>query len=154
MLHAQLGVAAENSGKLVTEVRQRARQKAAETHRNKIIIDGPPGIGCAAIASLAGASLALVVTEPTVSGEHDLARVLSLNRHFDVPSAICVNKWDLNPEMAERIEKHAREQGARIAGRIRYDASITRAQMQSLSAVETDAPSGADIRKVWEALDF
>lgn len=154
MIHAQLGVAAENSGKLVTEVRLLARRKAEEAQCRHIIIDGPPGIGCAAIASIAGASMALAVTEPTVSGEHDLHRILSLARHFSVPTAICVNKWDVNPEMTERIERRSREQGAQIAGRIRYDAAITQAQMQGLSVVETDAPSAADIRTVWESLNF
>ena len=96
MVHARLGVAAENSGKLVSTVRREARRIAEEENRSLIIVDGPPGIGCPVIASVTGASLVLVVTEPTVSGEHDLERVLSLTRHFDIPAAVCVNKWDLN----------------------------------------------------------
>ena len=83
------------------------------------------------IASVTGATLVLAVTEPTVSGEHDLERVLSLTRHFNIPAAVCVNKWDLNAEMTERIEDKARRAGARIAGRIRYDRAVTLAQMQS-----------------------
>ena len=154
MVHAQLGVAAENSGKLVTHVRQQARLIAEMDNRNLIIIDGPPGIGCAAIASMTGASLALAVTEPTVSGEHDLDRILSLARHFGIPCAVCVNKWDLNPEMTEQIERKARLSGARVLGRIRYDRAVTLAQMQELAVIETNAPSAKDFRVIWEQLEL
>jgi len=94
----------------------------------------------------------LVVTEPTVSGEHDLARVLALAGHFRIPAAICVNKWDLNAEMTERIEAKARQAGARIAGRIRYDRDVTLAQMRARAVVETKAPAAADFREVWSRL--
>jgi MinD superfamily P-loop ATPase len=94
----------------------------------------------------------LVVTEPTVSGEHDLERVLALTKHFSIPTAVCVNKWDINPEMTERIESKACKAGARIAGRVRYDAAVTRAQLQQMSVVETEAPAAGDIRQVWERL--
>ncbi|MDY0270021.1 ATP-binding protein [Trichloromonas sp.] len=154
MVHARLGVAAENSGKLVATVRQEARRVAEEQGLKLVIVDGPPGIGCPVIASLSGASQVLVVTEPTVSGEHDLERVLKLARHFEIPAAICVNKWDLNPEMAERIETLARAVGATVAGRIRYDRAVTQAQIRALAVVETDAPSAGDIREVWRTLGF
>lgn len=108
MVHAKLGIAEENSGKLVTAVRKEARQLAEKQERELIIVDGPPGIGCPVIASLTGASLAFIVTEPTLSGEHDLHRVLELTRHFGIPAAVCVNKWDLNPSMAEQIERKAK----------------------------------------------
>ncbi len=121
MVHARLGVAAENSGKLVSLVRREARRIAEEQGVPLVIVDGPPGIGCPVIASVTGASLVLVVSEPTVSGEHDLERVLALTRHFEIPAAICVNKWDINPEMTDRIEEKASLAGAKIAGRIRYD---------------------------------
>jgi MinD superfamily P-loop ATPase len=150
MVHARLGVAAENSGKLVSTVRREARRIAQEQHRALVIVDGPPGIGCPVIASVTGASLVLVVTEPTVSGEHDLERVISLTRHFGIPTAVCVNKWDLNPEMTERIEEKARRVGARIASRIRYDRTVTLAQMQERAVVELDSPAGTDIRELWE----
>lgn len=152
MVHARLGVAAENSGKLVATVRQEARRIAEEQGRNLVIVDGPPGIGCPVIASLSGASQVLVVTEPTVSGEHDLIRVLELTRHFRIPASICVNKWDLNPEMAERIENQARAAGAQVAGRIRYDRAVTRAQIQERAVVEIEAPCGEDIRGLWRTL--
>jgi MinD superfamily P-loop ATPase len=152
MVHARLGVAAENSGKLVSMVRQEARRIAEEKKSELIIVDGPPGIGCPVIASVTGASLVLVVTEPTVSGEHDLERVISLTRHFNIPTAICVNKWDLNPEMTNHIERKARQANAKIAGRIRYDRSVTLAQMQELAVVEINSPCGADIQSIWKQL--
>jgi len=152
MVHARLGVAAENSGKLVSTVRREARRIAEEENRPMVIVDGPPGIGCPVIASVTGASLVFVVTEPTVSGEHDLERVLSLARHFTIPAAVCVNKWDLNAEMTERIEDKARRAGARIAGRIRYDRAVTLAQMQERAVVETEAPCAEDIRQIWNQM--
>lgn len=152
MVHAQLAPAAENSGKLVTTVREQAWQLAVNRRRSLIISDGPPGIGCPVIASLSGVSLALVVTEPTVSGLHDLQRVLALARHFSVPAAVCVNKWDINALQADRIEAAARSAGAEVVGRIRYDRSVTQAQLQRKAAVEIDCPAAADIRGVWQQI--
>ncbi len=152
MVHARLGVAAENSGKLVSTVRRKARRIAEENGHSLVIVDGPPGIGCPVIASITGASLVLVVTEPSVSGEHDLERVLALTRHFEIPAAVCVNKWDLNAEMTERIEDKALREGARVAGRVRYDRAVTAAQMQERAVVEIDAPAAEDIRDVWSQL--
>jgi len=154
MVHARLGVAAENSGKLVSIVRREARRIAEAENHPLVIVDGPPGIGCPVIASVTGATLVLAVTEPTVSGEHDLERVLSLTRHFDIPAAVCVNKWDLNAEMTERIEDRTRKAGARIAGRIRYDRAVTLAQMQARAVVETEAPCVEDIQRVWNGLSL
>jgi MinD superfamily P-loop ATPase len=151
MVHARLGIAAENSGKLVSTVRREARRIAEEGDHPLVIVDGPPGIGCPVIASVTGASLVLVVTEPTVSGEHDMARVLSLTRHFDIPTAVCVNKWDINPEAAERVEEGARRAGAQVAGRIRYDRAVTLAQMEERAVVEgRNGGCAADIRSLWD----
>ncbi len=150
MVHAQLGVAAENSGKLVTTVREQAWAVAVDKRLQLIISDGPPGIGCPVIASLSGVSLALVITEPTVSGLHDLQRVLALARHFSVPTAVCVNKWDINPHQTERIEAAARSAGAEVTGRIRYDRMVTQAQLQQKAVVELDSTAGADIRTLWK----
>jgi MinD superfamily P-loop ATPase len=152
MVHARLDTAAENSGKLVSTVRREARRIAEEEQLPLILVDGPPGIGCPVIASVTGATQALIVTEPTVSGEHDLERAIALTRHFKIPTAVCVNKWDLNGGMTERIERKAEQAGARLAGRIRYDPSVTAAQMRSQAVVETPAPSADDIRRVWEEL--
>lgn len=154
IVHACLGTASENSGKLVSTVRREARRVAEERGLPLIVTDGPPGIGCPVIASVTGASQVLVVTEPTVSGEHDMDRVLSLTRHFGVPVAVCVNKWDINPEMTERIEQKAKAAGAQVVGRIRYDRAVTAAQIQAKAVVETDAPSGADVRSVWKNLEL
>ena len=150
MIHACLGIAAENSGKLVATVRREARRVAEENGLNLIITDGPPGIGCPVIASMTGASQVLVVTEPTVSGEHDLMRVLKLALFFDIQTSVCVNKWDINPEMTERIERQTVAAGARFVGRIRYDRMVTTAQIQAKTVVETNAPSAEDIRHVWK----
>ena len=150
MVHAKLGIAAENSGKLVSTVRREAKAIADEQHKGLIIVDGPPGIGCPVIASLTGASQVLVVTEPTLSGEHDLGRVLSLTGHFRIPTAICVNKWDLNPAMTERIEDKARSANATVAGRVRYDRDVTTAQVYAQAAVERDGKAAEDIRLLWE----
>lgn len=152
MVHARLGVAAENSGKLVTTVRQQARRIAETADHPIVIVDGPPGIGCAVIASLTGASHVLIVTEPSVSGEHDMDRVLALTRHFGISTSVCVNKWDINPEMSAQIEAKARQAGAQIVSRVRYDASMTRAQIQARAVVETDSPCAEDIRKIWQEL--
>jgi MinD superfamily P-loop ATPase len=150
MVHACLGAAAENSGKLVSTVRREARRIAEEKGLPLIVTDGPPGIGCPVIASITGASQVLAVTEPTVSGEHDLERVLKLALFFEIPTSVCVNKWDINPEMTERIEKKAEATGARVVGRIRYDRAVTAAQIQAKAVVETDAPSAEDIRSLWK----
>ncbi len=152
MFHAHLEVPAENSGKLVTLLRQKAAALAEELGGLNILVDGPPGIGCPVIASVSGADVLLVVTEPTTSGLHDLERVLKLASHFGVPASVCVNKWDLNPELTEEIEKRTHQRGAEFAGRIRYDPAVTRAQMEQRAIVETDAPSAQDVRYVWEKL--
>ncbi|MBK7701794.1 MAG: ATP-binding protein [bacterium] len=154
MVHARLGIAAENSGKLVSTVRREARRIAEQEQRSTILVDGPPGIGCPVIASVTGASLVLAVAEPSVSGEHDLERINALARHFGTPIAVCVNKWDLNPEMTERIESRARQGGMRVVGRIRYDRAVTQAQMQERAVVETDAACAPDILDVWRQLDL
>lgn len=152
MVHAKLGAAAGNSGKLVFFVRTEARRVAARDHRSLIVIDGPPGVGCPVIASVTGTSLALVITEPTVSGEHDLDRVLRLTEHFGVPTAICVNKWDVNASMTERIERKAMERGAAVAGRVRYDDSVTSAQLDAKAAVEVGGGASDDIRALWQGM--
>ena len=154
MVHACLCAAAENSGKLVSVVRREARRIAGEKGVPLIVTDGPPGIGCPVIASVTGAAQVLVVTEPTVSGEHDLERVLTLTGHFGIPTSVCVNKWDINPEMTERIERKTEASGAQVVGRIRYDRMVTAAQIQAKAVVETDAPSAEDVRNVWKKLEL
>jgi len=153
MIHAKLGMAQSNSGKLVSIVRQNARTIAEQRNLGLVIIDGSPGIGCPVIASVTGASLVLVVTEPTLSGEHDLKRVIQLTRHFGIPATVCINKWDLNPEISDGIEQYCRSESIPVAGRIRYDRRFTEAQMHARTVVEM--PSGevaADICSLWDAV--
>ncbi len=153
MVHARLGVAEENSGKLVSTVRREARNVAATDGLRTIIVDGSPGTGCPVIASITGADLLLIVTEPTVSGLHDLGRVADLARHFALRVLVCINKWDLNPQMADRIESLCIERSIRVAGRIRYDRAVTEAQIRGLSVVEHQQDGCAqDIRDLWSAV--
>jgi len=153
MFHARLEIAAENSGKLVSTVRAQAKQFADAIQADWLIIDGPPGTGCPVIASITGTDAVLVVTEPTLSGEHDLLRVLQLARHFEIPAFISVNKWDINSEMTARIEEAASKAGATVLERIPYDASITEAQIQGKSVVElNDGAAATSIRTLWEKL--
>ncbi|HRU04961.1 MAG TPA: ATP-binding protein [Candidatus Brocadiia bacterium] len=151
LVHARLGAAEENSGKLVTQVRREASRMAAEQGVGLVIVDGPPGIGCPVIASLAGASLALIVTEPTVSGRHDMERVAELCRRLGVSAAVCVNKCDINPFVTAEICRWSQERALAMAGELPYDAVVTRAQLAGRSVVEMDGePMAGLIRQVWE----
>jgi MinD superfamily P-loop ATPase len=154
MVHARLGIAEENSGKLVSLVRQQARQLAETRSIDLIITDGPPGVGCPAIASVGGADGTLIVAEPTVSGIHDMARVIDLCRHFKVPAMVCINKFDLNPENTAVIENMARDGGLPMVGRIPFDASFTRAMIQGKTLPEYDGGGPADrhLRHVWATI--
>jgi MinD superfamily P-loop ATPase len=150
MSHAKLGVAEENSGKLVTLVRNKAALLAYEFKRNEALIDGSPGTGCPVIASLTGADYALIVTEPTVSGVHDLMRVLELTKHFGIPSGIVVNKYDLNEDMTDKIRAISGEYGAEFMGAVPYDKKVTEAQMRKLSVVEfSNGPVTQRIEEIW-----
>ncbi|MBN2495564.1 MAG: ATP-binding protein [Deltaproteobacteria bacterium] len=136
MAHARLGIAEENSGRLVTQVRQAAAGLARKLMLGRILGDGPPGTGCPVIASVSGADRVLIVTEPTVSGVHDMERVLRLAAHFRIPAGIVINKADLNQEQAERIESIAREMGARILARIPFDRNVNEALMAGRTLIE------------------
>jgi len=151
MVHAKLGVAEENSGKLVSLVRAEARKLADQRHLDIVIVDGSPGIGCPVIASLTGADLAVVVTEPTLSGLHDLERVAELTNHFGIETLVCINKFDLNTEIAARIEAQSERRNLELAGKLRYDRAVTEAQIRKMSVVEYATDGIADeIRQVWE----
>ena len=149
MVHAQLEIGAENSGKLVSIVRKEAHKIAEEIGNPWIIIDGPPGIACPVIASITGASLAVIVIEPTLSGLHDMERVLALTEHFGIPTMVCINKWELNPKITSQIEKSVRSSNAFLAGRIRYDRAVTDAQISAGFAGHTAnmAGTGKEIAK-------
>jgi MinD superfamily P-loop ATPase len=154
LVHAQLSVGGENSGKLVTVVRDRALSLAQEAAAGLVIIDGPPGIGCPVIASVTGADLVLAVTEPTVSGKHDLERIVSLVRSFDIPLAVCINKRDINPEVAADIRRTCAELGIPVVGEIDYDADVVRAQVAGISIMDYDGGRAAEqIREMWTNLE-
>jgi len=150
MVHARLGIAAENSGKLVTLLRRTAQQIAAQQKRDLILCDGSPGIGCPVIASLTGASLALFVIEPTASGQHDFVRVAQLTMQLGVPGIMAVNKADLNEEVTRNLEELARQRGIFVIGRIPYDRAVTQAQIARKTVVEaSDGPAARAIRSLW-----
>jgi MinD superfamily P-loop ATPase len=154
LVHARLNVGGENSGKLVTLVRNQAVALAQETGAGLVLVDGPPGIGCPVIASVTGADLVLAVTEPTVSGAHDLARVADLVRGFGLPLVVCINKTDLNPEMAGRIRDASSARGFPVVGELAYDGAVTRAQVEGKSIVEYGGSVVADqIRDMWKVLE-
>jgi len=154
MVHAALGPGEENSGKLVSIVRAEARKLAEQAGRELILVDGSPGIGCPVIASITGADLALVVAEPTLSGLHDLGRVADLAAHFGIPALVCINKWDVNAELTERIEAEAARRDIPVAGRVRYDPAVTAAQLEGRAVVEfAQAGAGEDIRQLWRGVE-
>jgi MinD superfamily P-loop ATPase len=153
MTHARLYPGSENSGKLVTVVRTEAKRIAGERGISLVMIDGSPGIGCPVIASVAGADRALVVTEPTMSGLHDLERITELTGHFGIETAITVNKQDINEDMSQAIEDFAVRKEMAFLGGIRYDEAVTRAQIEGRTVVEfSNGPASADIRRVWEGV--
>ena len=150
MVHARLGIAEENSGKLVTMVRQQARLLAEEQGLDLVLIDGPPGIGCPVISAISGVDLVLAVTEPTLSGIHDLERILGVARHFGIPALVCVNKHDLNPENTERIGTFCAESGVEMVGVIPFDPTVIRALVEGKTIVEyADGPVAEAIQGIW-----
>jgi MinD superfamily P-loop ATPase len=151
LVHARLGVAQENSGKLVALVRQQARELAQKQGADYIISDGPPGIGCPVISSLSGADLALLVTEPTLSGRHDLERVLGVCQHFKVPALVCINKYDINEENTRQIEDYCQRQAIEVAAKIPFDNVVTEAIVKGRPVVEyAHSPVSRQIERLWE----
>jgi len=153
LCHARLGIGQENSGKLVALVRQNAKTIAEREHSGLIITDGPPGIGCPVISSLSGANLALLVTEPTLSGIHDLERVIAVCRHFGVPALVCINKYDINEENTRRIEAYCGSERIEVAARISFDNTVTEAIVHGLPVVEyCDNKVTGQIKGLWQAV--
>jgi len=153
MIHAKLGIAEENSGKLVTVVRQNAKSIAEKNNLGLVIVDGPPGIGCPVIASLSGIDLALIVTEPTLSGIHDMERVVGVAKHFGVKSACAINKYDINLEKSTEIEKWCRSEGVPVVGKIPYEPAIIKAVVQTMPPVEYSNNSASEeIENIWTQL--
>ncbi len=140
LFHAHLFPAAENSGKLVTQLKQRARELVEEENRDYLIVDGPPGIGCPVIAACSGSDLALLVTEPTAAGVHDLQRILATVRHFRVPAAVAINKCDLNIARRREIQGFCDAEDIPVAAQIPFDTDVTRAMVHG--RVVTEEPKG------------
>lgn len=157
MSHAQLNIAAEASGKLVTVVRNRCVELTRESQNNLILIDGPPGIGCPVIASLSGVDIALIVTEPSQSGLHDLKRILGVVEHFGVKPLVCINRYDINEGVTEEIEAFCKDKGIDIVGKIPYDESITKAMVEGVPVVEFEAEpksnAAEEIKRMWNRIN-
>lgn len=150
LVHAHLFAGQENSGKLVSEVRKQGRKIAAKGGQTYVIIDGPPGIGCPVIAASTGVNLVLVVIEPTVSGAHDLDRVLGVTRHFNVPALVCVNKHDINLEKTQEISDYCRRRGVKVVGRIPFDTVVTEAMVHGKPVTAyDDGPVSQELRRMW-----
>ena len=155
MIHARLGIAEENSGKLVTLIRQKAREIAAEQESDLLIVDGSPGIGCPVIASITGADVVLIVTEPTLSGRHDLGRVADLAANFGIRTLLCINKADINPEVTTQISEEARKRGITVVGEIPYDDAFTKAQIMKAAVVEyTGGEIAERIKALWRQVTY
>ena len=154
LFHAHLFAAQENSGKLVTLVKQHGRLLALDEGRELLIVDGPPGIGCPVISASAGADVALLVVEPTVSGIHDLERVLGTVNHFGVPALVAINKADLNPEHSTAIEAYCADQGIQAVGRLPYDTAVTEAMVngEPVTAYRPEGEMAASMRAVWKQI--
>jgi MinD superfamily P-loop ATPase len=151
MSHAKLGVAEENSGKLVSLVRAKLAHMAQESGRGQALIDGSPGTGCPVISSLVGSKYAVIVTEPTVSGIHDMQRILDVAAHFNIPSGVIVNKADLNEKKTEEVRIMTEESGSEFLGTIPYDKAVTEAQVKGVSVVEYSGGGVSEsVKKIWE----
>ena len=153
MIHAQLFAAEENSGRLVALLREKAKEIARQKELNLILSDGPPGIGCPVISSLSGASLAVLVTEPTPSGRHDLERVAGLCAHFRIPAGVIINKSDLNKMQADSIETYCAKQGLTLLGRLPHDPVITHAMINAQAITEYQQGAFAEqVADIWNEI--
>jgi len=153
LVHGELLPGEENTGKLVTAVKMRARAIAKDADAKWLFVDGAPGIGCPVIATLSGAHAVLIVTEPSLSALSDLKRAAELARHFRAKIAVAINKADLAPNLAEKIEREAAEQGLPVLGYIPYDEAVIRAQAMGQPVVEYDqGPAAQAIQVLWQKL--
>lgn len=154
MIHALLNPGEANSGKLVALVKEKAKSLAERENIDILLVDGPPGIGCPAISSIAGADIGLIVTEPTLSGIHDLERVLLLLRHFGIPAFVCINMYNINFSNAEKIERVCKEYDVEVIGRIPFDQKVIEAIVNRKVIVEYSPDSDAvrEMHRVWERI--
>ena len=151
LFHAALQPAKENSGKLVTLIKQHARLLALNDGYELVIVDGPPGIGCPVISAVSGADLALIVTEPSVAGVHDMRRILDTTNHFGMRALVCINKADLYQTGAEEIEAYCQSQGIEVVGAIPYDLSVIKAMAHGypVTVYQPDGLASEALREVW-----
>jgi MinD superfamily P-loop ATPase len=154
LFHAALRPAQDNSGKLVTLVKQQARLLALDGGYDAVFVDGPPGIGCPVIAAASGADLALIVAEPTAAGIHDMERILATTAHFRVPTLVCINKADLYPAGAAHIEAYCDQHGIEVVGEIPFDASVTEAMVQGypVTAYLPASPASQALAAIWQRI--
>ena len=154
MVHAKLGIAEENSGMLVTRLRKEARELAKTKNLSMILLDGPPGIGCPVIASVTGSDAVLIITEPTLSGMHDMERVKKLADFLKVPSMLCINKYDINLELTDKMERFAWDNNITFMGKIPYNKNVTEAMIAGTSIVEfSDGYVAMAIREVFNRIE-
>ena len=152
-VHARLGIAEENSGKLVSKIRHTAKALAKERNKDFVIIDGPPGISCALISSVSGADLALIVTEPTLSGIHDMFRVIEVTAHFNIKTKVVINKYDLNLENSKNIEEKCKEKGVEVVGRIPFTPCMSEAIAEGIPPVRyCNGGIAQQITSIWEKI--
>jgi MinD superfamily P-loop ATPase len=153
MVHAKLGIAEENSGKLVTLVRQNAKRIAEEENKDYVIIDGPPGIGCPVIASLADVDLALIVTEPTLSGIHDMERIASVTKHFNISTSVVINKYDINLKNSDDINRICHDKGIEILAQLPFSQKVSESIVQGVPFVEFCSNGMAQaVSALWERI--
>jgi len=154
MVHAKLGIGSDNSGKLVAEVKKRAKALAEQQGKDLVLVDGSPGIGCPVVSSLTGASFVVLVTEPTVSGLHDLKRVYELVAQFKIPAGCIINKSDINLEMTEKIKTYLEEQHITLLAVLPYDESVTRAMIveQTIVEYQQESPIKEQLKNAWQRL--
>ena len=157
MVHARLGIGAENSGKLVARVKNEAKDIASKDSKALVLVDGSPGIGCPVVSSLSGANYIVIVTEPTISGLHDLKRLRELIVKFRLPSGCIINKADLNSGYTDEIQKYLKHEKMDMLGTLPYDEKITSAMVQGKSILE-EPYSGSEtagiIREIWQNIQF
>jgi MinD superfamily P-loop ATPase len=154
LVHADLFPGEEASGKLVAMVREMAREQATSRNLDTILIDGSPGISCLVIASLTGADLALVVTEPTISAVHDLERILGVAGHFQIKAAVCINKCDLNSDVSRHIEDICSEGHIEVIGKLPFDQTVVKAMVLGEPVINLGGPAAKGIKELWSALEL
>jgi len=154
LVHARLGIAEENSGKLVSLVREKAKEIAEEKNYRWVIIDGSPGIGCPVIASITGVDCAVIVIEPTLSGLHDAKRVIDVTRYFNVPVKVIINKYDLNYDMTEKIERWSKDNNIQILGKIIFDKAVVESVVEGKTIIEySNNQVTKTLSNIWKLLE-